>query len=279
MDIAGYTAHMAEDELGTLEVLQGHRALLKGLIKSHQGRLVSTAGDSLLIEFSSAIRAVEFASASQPALKKRNKGLPTARRLEFRTGINLGDIIVDGDDILGDGVNIAARLQTLAEVGGICISQSIYEQVSGKTPMGFEFVGERAVKNVAEPVQVYRAVFDGPLGRVAAPVRHPDSNAQSAPPPAPEAVSNRSRSSDSNAQSAPAPVPKPVSNRSRFILLILCLALGVLGVHRLYLGRPITALLMFFTGGGVVIWWWADIFAAATGTLNDHEGRPVTSWF
>jgi adenylate cyclase len=257
MDIAGYTAHMAEDELGTLEVLQGHRALLKGLIKSHQGRLVSTAGDSLLIEFSSAIRAVEFASASQPALKKRNKGLPTARRLEFRTGINLGDIIVDGDDILGDGVNIAARLQTLAEVGGICISQSIYEQVSGKTPMGFEFVGERAVKNVAEPVQVYRAVFDGPLGRVAAPVRPPDSNAQSAPPPAPEAV----------------------SNRSRFILLILCLALGVLGVHRLYLGRPITALLMFFTGGGVVIWWWADIFAAATGTLNDHEGRPVTSWF
>lgn len=257
MDIAGYTAHMAADELGTLEVLKGHRTLLKDLIKTHQGRLVGTAGDSLLIEFASAIRAVEFASASQPALKKRNKGLPAARRLEFRTGINLGDIIVDGDDILGDGVNIAARLQTLAEVGGICISQSIYEQVSGKTPLGFEFVGERTVKNVAEPVQVYRAVFDGPHGRVAAPVRPDNRNEQTATPSAPAAV----------------------SNRSRFVLLVLAVALGVLGVHRLYLGRPKTAVPMFFTGGGLVIWWWADIFAAASGTLNDDQGRPVTSWF
>jgi class 3 adenylate cyclase len=253
MDIEGYTAHMVDDEIGTLEVLKGHRALLKDLIKTHQGRLVGTAGDSLLIEFSSAIRAIEFASASQPALKKRNKGIPAARRLEFRTGINLGGVIVDGDDIVGDGVNIAARLQTLAEVGGICISQSIYEQVSEKMPLGFEFVGERTVKNVAEPVQVYRAVIDGPLGRVAAPVASPDSNTQAGTPP-----------------------PSAVSNRSCFIS---CVALGVLGVHRLYLGRPKTAVPMFFTGGGLVIWWWADIFAAASGTLNDEKGRPVTSWF
>jgi class 3 adenylate cyclase len=265
MDVAGYSTQMAADELGTLEVLKGHRALLEKLIATHQGRLVGTAGDSLLIEFSSAIRAVEFASAAQLALAKSNKSLPAERRLLFRTGINLGDVIVDGTDILGDGVNIAARLQTLAEVGGICISQSIYEQVAGKTPLGFEFVGERAVKNIAEPVHVYRVVIDGPHGRVAAPVRSPADEVGATKEPEGTAATKRN-------------VDPSVSPRSRLVLCLICVFFGVLGIHRLYLGRPGTALLMFFTSGGLVVWWLVDIFAAATGSLNDSEGRPVSNW-
>ncbi len=156
-DVVGYSRLMEADETGTLATMKAHRAELWGpMTERHGGRVVGTAGDSLLVEFGSAVAAVECAVAVQRGIIERNSDLPEERRMQLRIGVNIGEVIVDDDDIYGDGVNVAARLESLADPGGICVSDDLYRQVVGKTDFGFEDAGEHEVKNIARPVQVWR---------------------------------------------------------------------------------------------------------------------------
>ena len=156
-DVVGYSRLMGVDEAETLAALKTHRReLIDPKIAEHQGRIVKTTGDGLLIEFPSVIEAVQCAVEVQSAMQDRNKHVPADRRIEFRVGINLGDIIIDGDDIYGDGVNVAARLEALAEANGICISRVVNDQVRDKLDLAFEDLGERQLKNIARPVRLFR---------------------------------------------------------------------------------------------------------------------------
>jgi adenylate cyclase len=159
-DVKGYSRLMAADEEGTLRTLSAYRQEIEALVASHDGRVVGTAGDSVLAEFPSAVEAARCAVKIQEQLAGRNADLPKDRRLEFRIGINLGDVMVEGNDLFGDGVNVAARLQALAEAGSIYVSGGIYDQIKGKLPFGADFLGEQRVKNIAEPVRVYRLRSD-----------------------------------------------------------------------------------------------------------------------
>jgi adenylate cyclase len=168
VDVAGYSRLMGADEVGTARTLHEHRAVADALVSNHGGRIVKTTGDGVLLEFPSVVDAVECAVAVQVVMAERNEGVPADRRMLFRIGINLGDILIEGDDILGDGVNIAARLEGIAEPGGICISSSAYEQVRGKVPVEFADLGEQRLKNIDRPVRAYAAKASGGLGIVAA---------------------------------------------------------------------------------------------------------------
>jgi adenylate cyclase len=154
-DVAGYSRLMGLDEVGTVRALREHRAVTDALVAQHGGRIVKTAGDGVLLEFPSVVDAVECAVAVQTVMAERNEGVPQDRRMLYRIGINLGDILIEGDDIFGDGVNIAARLEGIAEPGGSCISSAAYDQVRGKTALVFEDLGERQLKNIERPVRVY----------------------------------------------------------------------------------------------------------------------------
>src|SRR5437762_5621670 len=147
---------MGQDEENTIRVLSAHRAVIDGIITFHGGRIISTAGDSVLAEFSSVVEAVRCAVEIQEALKTRNDSLPEKSRMHFRVGVNLGDVVVKNDDLLGDGVNVAARLETLAEPGGICISSSVYDQITGKLDLGFQDIGDQTLKNISRPIHAYR---------------------------------------------------------------------------------------------------------------------------
>jgi len=160
-DAVGYSRLMAADEEGTMKILAAHRAVIDGIIEFHEGRIVGTAGDSVLAEFGSPVEAVRCAVEIQDALKTRNDSLPEAKRLQFRIGINLGDVMEKGADLLGDGVNIAARLETIAEPGGICVSSSVYDQIAGKLDLGFVNIGTQSLKNIQRPIQVYRVERGG----------------------------------------------------------------------------------------------------------------------
>jgi len=155
-DVAGYSRLMAADEEGTHERLQAHlRELVDPKIKEHRGRIVKSTGDGLLAEFSSVVDAVRCAVKTQRAMIDRNADTPEDKRIIFRIGVNLGDVIVEPEDIFGDGVNIAARLEALAEPGGICISRVVRDQVRDRLDYKFEDMGEQEVKNIARPVRVY----------------------------------------------------------------------------------------------------------------------------
>jgi class 3 adenylate cyclase/TolB-like protein len=160
-DVAGYSRLMGADEEATLETLSAWREIFDKLIAEHDGRLVGSAGDSVLAEFASPVEATRCALAVQTDLSARNAALAEERRMRFRIGINLGDVIAKGGDLFGDGVNVAARLEALAEPGGICISGAVYDQVHGKLDVDFRDLGPQSVKNIAEPVRVYRIVLDG----------------------------------------------------------------------------------------------------------------------
>jgi adenylate cyclase len=154
-DIVGYSRLMGADEAGTARDLRGHLDAVRPVIASLGGRVVKTTGDGVLLEFPSVVAAVECAVAVQRLMAKRNADVPEERRMVYRIGINLGDILIDGDDILGDGVNVAARLEGIAEPGGICLSEDAYRQVRGKVPVEFVDMGEPQLKNIARPVRVY----------------------------------------------------------------------------------------------------------------------------
>src|SRR3989475_2660214 len=155
-DVEGYSRLMGEDEAATVQILTTYRAVIEALVQQHRGRIVDSPGDNLLAEFASVVDAAQCGVAIQRELKIRNTPVPLHRRMNFRLGINLGDVIVDGERIYGDGVNIAARLESLAPGGGICIAGSVYEQVKGKLALRYEDLGAQPVKNITEPVRVYR---------------------------------------------------------------------------------------------------------------------------
>ena len=161
-DTAGYSRLMGADEEGTLAALKAiRRELADPKIEEHRGRIVKTTGDGLLVEFSSVVDAVRCAVAIQRAMAERNADVPIKRRLEFRIGINLGDVILDEGDIYGDGVNVAARLEALADPGGICVSLVVRDQVQDRLDVAFEDRGEQRVKNIARPVHVFRIPIAG----------------------------------------------------------------------------------------------------------------------
>ncbi|SLN53740.1 DNA-binding transcriptional activator CadC [Oceanibacterium hippocampi] len=163
-DIVAYSRLMGADEEATLSRMKAHRReLWEPEIAGHGGRIVGSAGDALMIEFASAVSAVECALAIQQGMATREAGRPETLQMLLRVGVNIGEVVVDGDDLLGDGVNVAARLQTLAAVGGICISGKVREEIQGKLPAGFADAGEHAVKNIARPVRVWRWPADGQL--------------------------------------------------------------------------------------------------------------------
>jgi adenylate cyclase len=159
-DVKGYSRLMGEDEEWTVRTLKSYKDLMGNLIQQHRGRVVDSIGDNLMAEFASVVDAVQCGVEIQQALRAKNALLPQARRVEFRIGINLGDVIEEGERIYGDGVNIAARLEGLAEPGGICISESAYQQVENKLPLKYEDLGEHQFKNIAKPVRVYRAQIE-----------------------------------------------------------------------------------------------------------------------
>jgi len=173
-DVAGYSRLMGQDETGTLARLRAlRRELIDPEIAEHKGRIVKTTGDGLLVEFASVVDAVTCALATQRGISERNTGIPADQRIEFRIGINLGDVIVEEGDIYGDGVNIAARLEALAEPGGICVSRVVHDQVRDKLDVAFEDLGEQQVKNIARPVHVWRLQLGTKPAR-AAPLALPD---------------------------------------------------------------------------------------------------------
>lgn len=158
-DVAGYSRLMGADEPGTLARLKERREAILRHVADHRGRLVNTAGDSVLAEFASVVNAVDCAVRIQRDLAERNAALPEAQRMLFRIGINLGDVMVDGSDLFGEGVNIAARLQEIAEPGGVLISGPVFDQVRNKLSLGFDFLGAQSVKNITEAVPAYRVVL------------------------------------------------------------------------------------------------------------------------
>jgi adenylate cyclase len=180
-DVAGYSRLMGADEVGTLRTLTAYRAVMDPLIHQHRGRIVGTAGDSVLAEFASAVDAVQCAVEIQQALKAQNTDLPPERKMEFRIGINVGDVVVEGEQIYGDGVNVAARLQALADAGGIFISGTVYDQIENKLALNYEYLGEQTVKNIARPVRVYRVRLEK-AESPASGVRSPESKGQDPQP-------------------------------------------------------------------------------------------------
>ena len=162
-DMAGYSRLMEADEQGTLARLRTHRIeLIDPAVAKNQGRIIKTTGDGMLVEFQSVTDAVKCAVEVQERMRRRNADVADERRIQFRIGINLGDIIFEDDDIYGDGVNVAARLEQLAEIGGICVSAAVHDQVSDRIDVAFEDLGEKSLKNISRPVRVYRVALDAP---------------------------------------------------------------------------------------------------------------------
>jgi class 3 adenylate cyclase len=159
-DVKEYSRLMRQDEAATVRTLTAYQGIMTTLITQHHGRVVDSPGDNMLAEFASVVDAVQSAVAIQKELKLRNAQLDESRRMEFRVGINLGDVIAEGERIYGDGVNIAARLEGLAEPCGICISRTAYDQIEDKLPFGYEYLGQKEVKNISRPVHAYKVLLD-----------------------------------------------------------------------------------------------------------------------
>jgi adenylate cyclase len=159
-DVVGYSRLMEDDEAATVRILTSYREVISTLIKQHNGMVVDSPGDNLLADFVSVVDAVQCAVSVQNEINARNEDLPEKRKMQFRIGINLGDVIQEGERIYGDGVNIAARLEALADPGGICISKTAFDQIERKLPYGYEFIGDQTVKNISKPVGAYRLVLE-----------------------------------------------------------------------------------------------------------------------
>ncbi len=168
-DVQGYSRLMGDDEVATVRTITEYREVVSSAVAGHSGRIVDATGDNVLAEFPSVVDAVQGAVEIQRELESRNAELPVSRQMRFRIGINLGDVIVDGGRLYGDGVNISGRLQSLADAGGICLSGTAYDQIEGKLPFDVDFMGEHAVKNIARPVRVYRLRLERPPSPRASP--------------------------------------------------------------------------------------------------------------
>jgi adenylate cyclase len=236
-DGVGYSRLMADDDVATVRMLTEHRGVMKTIVEGYRGRVVDSPGDNVLAEFPSVVDAVECAVVIQKELKARNDRVPPNRQMQFRIGINLGDVIVDGDRIYGDGVNIAARLESLAEPGGICISGSAYDQIENKLPLGYESLGPQTVKNFSKPVRVYRAITG------TEPVVDATDIADTAAPPT-RVVRSESESTPTPAVAAPSAASVPASRRRAALVAGVLVALGAIGgiaAWRLTSPAPTTA--------------------------------------
>jgi adenylate cyclase len=180
-DVKSYSRLMENDETRTIGMLRQYRAAMDALVERHEGRTINTWGDAVIAEFSSVVEAVQCAIEVQRELAARNHELPEGEQMWFRIGINLGDVMVENDDLYGEGVNIAARLQEMAEPGGILISGTVYDLVRNKLSVGFEHLGQQAVKNVTEPVISYRILLDGEGRPAAAAMPRPAAVMQAQP--------------------------------------------------------------------------------------------------
>jgi class 3 adenylate cyclase len=159
-DAVGYCRLMNEDEAATVSTLTSYKWMMTGLVERCRGRVIDSHGDNLMAEFPSVVDAVQCAVTVQKKFKEMNRGLPENRKMEFRIGINLGDVIDQGNRIYGDMVNIAARLEAIADPGGICISRTVYDQIGDTLPLNYEYLGEKKVKNIPKPVQAYRIMLE-----------------------------------------------------------------------------------------------------------------------
>ena len=173
-DIAGYSRLMERDEVGTLARLKARRTIIDGLIASHRGRIFNTAGDSVLADFASVVDAVQCAVAVQAAITTESAERPADEPMKFRIGVHVGDVMVDGSNLLGDGVNIAARLESLAEPGAICVSATARDHLGNKLPLAFDDLGEQQVKNIVQPIRVYRVQAETLAARPVAALPLPD---------------------------------------------------------------------------------------------------------
>jgi adenylate cyclase len=165
-DVAEYSRLMAENEEETVRTFRGHKAVFDSVVVTHRGRIFNTAGDAILAEFGSAVEAVRCATEIQAALRTRNDQLAPSRQVKFRIGINLGDVMLQGSDLLGDGVNVAARIQAAAQPGGICISGSVYDQICNKLSLSFHSMGEKSYKNIPHQVRTYSIAESEDFGRL-----------------------------------------------------------------------------------------------------------------
>ena len=159
-DVKGYSRLMGEDDEATVRTITAYRKVISEIVQKHRGRVVDSPGDNILAEFASVIDAVGSAVEIQEELKTRNAELPEDRKMEFRIGVNLGDVIHEEERIYGDGVNVAARVESLADPGGICVSGTVFDQIESKLPLGYEYLGEQSVKNISKPVRIYKALLD-----------------------------------------------------------------------------------------------------------------------
>ena len=272
-DVRDYSRLMRDDETATIRTLSAYRELLTTLVQQHHGRVVDSPGDNLLAEFASVVDGVQAATAIQKELKARNAKLPKNRKMEFRIGINLGDIIVEGDRIYGDGVNIAARLEGLADPGGICISRTAYDQIEDKLPLAYEYLGEKTVKNIPRPIRAYRVLIE-PEGfakkwrrkRTAEHLRKAVDRDESI-------IERHASKKDISRKNS-----LRNSTRKKLIALILCLCFGVFGFHRFYAGKSKSAKVQLFTVGGLGIWFLIDLVLIIFGEFADGEGRKIREW-
>jgi adenylate cyclase len=246
-DVHGYSRLMGADEAGTLGMLRRYRSAIAGLVERHDGRIVNTWGDAVIAEFASVVEAVQCAVEIQQEISNQDSDPPHAHQMRFRIGINLGDVMVDGSDIFGDGVNIAARLQELAEPGGVVVSASVYDQVHNKLSVGFDCLGQQQMKNVA-PVTSYRVAMGGRAAeRHSFPVDErppPQAGAVAASEAGAQGIRDRYEPSTwmTSISDRFANLPRPIAvtlTVSGFLILINIFS----GLHKIWFHWPVAALL------------------------------------
>ena len=317
-DVKDYSRLMRDDEIATVRTLTAYREVMTKLIRQHHGRVVDSPGDNLLAEFVSVVDGVQSAVAIQKELKALNVKLAANRKMEFRIGINLGDIIEEGDRIYGDGVNIAARLETLADPGGICISRTAYDQIEDKLSLGYEYLGNKIVKNIPKPIQAYRVLVE--------PEEFTKKSWAKEVAEDPEEDKRLDETVFNNHMYIyfgviiflflinlftydgdiwfhfPALVwglivfihwrllksgvsliksteeRSSISDRKRLIAAILALCFGVFGAHRFYAGKTGTGLAQVFTIGGLGIWCFIDFLIILFGEFTDIDGKKIREW-
>ena len=267
-DIVSYSRLMNENEDETIRAWRAARVeVIDPHVGSYDGRIVKHTGDGFLAEFNTVADAVRCALDMQNELSARAETQAPNRRLDFRMGINLGDIVIEADDIQGDGVNIAARLEGLAEPGGICISGDVYRQVKNKLDLGYRALGEKHIKNIAEPIVAY---LIPPQGSTVPPWAKPPIDEPDEYEPAPPAWQPAF-------DGGPEP-GEPVSECRRVSAILLYLILGIFGGHRFYLGYRAKAWVQLFTIGGLGLWMLGDLILLLTGELRDGQGRKIRRW-
>lgn len=244
-DVHGYSRLMEADEAGTLETLRRYRTAIAGLVERHDGRIVNTWGDAIIAEFASVVEAVQCAVEIQQEISNQDSGPPDANPMRFRIGVNLGDVMVDGSDLYGDGVNIAARLQELAEPGGIVISSSAYDQVHNKLSVGFDCLGQRPMKNIA-PMTSYRVTMSGQTAQARSFPPGERLTSQGAVAGSETGAVHRDRYQQSTwmrfVSDGLAKLPRPVAvalTVSAFLILINVFT----GMHRIWFHWPVAAIL------------------------------------